>query len=167
MQEMNCKVDRQVTSLLDITFWSNIVVIVLLIAINAVNFQRAATGGETLVKIASPELIAIISGILAIWMGVSCFTAMRVKARLKNVFIRLSETGVSGVSMPEPMNNKKGTAFEVAYKDITGIRAAETHVTTKSTISSLRIICGEREYDVPAPEHLQELMELLADRIGK
>lgn len=166
MQKNTYSVDRQATSLLDITFWSNIVVIALLIAINAVNFSRAAAGGETLVKIASPELIAIISAVLAIWMGVSCFTAMRVKARLKNVFIRLSETGVSGVSMPEPMNNKKGTAFEVTYKDITGIRATETHVTTKSTVSSLRIVCGDREYDIPSPEHMQELMEILADRIG-
>ncbi len=116
-------------------------------------------------KIASPELIAIISAVLAIGWG-QLLTAMRVKARLKNVFIRLSETGISGVSMPEPMNNKKGTAFEVAYKDITGIRATETHVTSKSTVSSLRIICGDREYDVPSPEHMQELMELLADRIG-
>ena len=167
MQKNTYAVDRQATSLLDITFWSNIAVIALLIAINAVNFYRAATGGETLVKIASPELIAIISGILALWMGVSCFTAMRVKTRLKKVFLRLTETGVAGISMPEPMNNKKGRAFEVAYADITEIRTAEMHVTTKSTIASLRIVCGEQEYDVPAPEHLQELMELLADRIGK
>ena len=166
MQKNTYSVDRQATSLLDITFWSNVVVITLLIAINAVNFQRAATGGETLVKIASPELIAIISGVLAVWMGVGCFTAMRVKARLKKVFLRLSETGVSGVSMPEPMNNKKGTPFEIAYADVTEIRAAEMHITTKSTVSSLRIVCGERQYDVPAPERMQELMELLADRIG-
>lgn len=166
MQEMNYKVDRQATSLTDITFWSNIAVIALLIAINAVNFYRAVTGGEMLVKIASPELIAIISGILAIWMGVSCFTAMRVKARLKKVHLRLTETGVMGISMPEPMNNKKGTAFEIAYADITEIHVAEMHVTAKSTISSLRIVCGKQEYDVPAPEHLQELMELLGDRIG-
>ncbi len=166
MQEMNYKVDRQATSLLDITFWSNIVVIALLIAINAVNFYRAATGGETLVKIASPELIAILSAVLALWMGVSCFTAMRVKARLKKVYLRLTEAGVAGISMPEPMNNKKGRAFEVAYTDITEIRAAEMHVTAKSTISSLRIVCDKQEYDVPAPEHLQELMELLSDRIG-
>lgn len=166
MQKNNYAVDRQATSLLDITFWSNIAVIALLIAINAVNFYRAATGGVMLVKIASPELIAIISGILAIWMGVSCFTAMRVKARLKKVYLRLTETGVMGISMPEPMNNKKGTAFEIAYADITEIQVAEMHVTAKSTISSLRIVCGKQEYDVPAPEHLQELMELLGDRIG-
>lgn len=166
MQKNTYSVDRQAISLLDITFWSNVVVIALLFAINAVNFSRAAAGGETLVKIASPELIAIISAVLAVWMGVSCFTAMRVKARLKNVFIRLSETGVSGVSIPEPMSNKKGTAFEIAYGDITEIRIAEMHITTKSTVSSLRIVCGKQEYDIPAPEHLQELMELLSDRIG-
>jgi len=166
MQKNNYAVDRQATSLLDITFWSNIAVIALLIAINTVNFYRAATGGEMLVKIASPELIAIISGILAIWMGVSCFTAMRVKARLKKVYLRLTETGVTGISMPEPMNNKKGTAFEIAYADITEIHIAEMHVTAKSTISSLRIVCGKQEYDVPAPEHLQELIELIGDRIG-
>lgn len=167
MQQKTYQADRQTTSLLDIKFWSNLVVIALLVVINAVNFQRAASGGDALVQLASPEIIAIASALLVVWLAVGCFTAMRTKTRLKRVFIRLTETGATGVSMPEPMSNKNGIAFDIAYADITEVRIAEVRITSKNTASSLRIVCSGHEYDIPAPERLQELMETISDEIGK
>ena len=165
MQKFSVKADRQATSLLDIMFWSNIAVIALLAVINAVNLYRAGSGGEPLVKLASPEIVGLISALLACYLIYGCVMTMRTRARLRRVFVNVSESGVEGLSMPEPLTSKKGRRFSAAFDEITEVSAVLVSISKKHEVPSLKIGCGESIYIIPAPESLREIIAAISDQM--
>lgn len=165
--KIKSKVDRQATSLLDITFWSNIVVIAVVVVINIVNVIREDTGGKQLITFASPEFVLLISVVLCIWMLVRAISALVTKSRLKNVFIAISDDGIEGVSMPGPMTNKKAKNFSVAFDQVCEARTVEVAITKKHDVPSLKIGTVEESFIIPAPERLREILNLIIERMPK
>lgn len=165
MQKISSKVDKQATSLLDIMFWSNIVVIALLAVINAINLVRAGSGGEPLVKLASPEIIALASALLVCYLAYGCVRTMLTRIRLNRVSVVLTESGVEGVSLPEPMTSKKGKRFSTTFEEITEVSTVLVSISKKHETPSLKIGCGESIYIVPAPENLREIIAAVSDRM--
>jgi len=166
MQKTTAVVDRQATSLLGMTLWSNIVVSALLLIVNAVNLYRAEAGKELLISLASPEVVLILSLALCVWMAYGCVGVLATKRRLSRVYISCSEEGVEGVSMPNPTNSGEGEPFQLAYDEIRYVGVAEVPLTKKGTVPSLKLSDEKRNYVVPAPEKLEELVREIADRIS-
>ena len=165
MQKMESKIDRQAASLLDIMFWSNIVVIALLVVINAVNFYRVGSGGEALVTIASPEIIGVASVLLVCYLAYGSARAVITRARLNRVFVSVSETGVEGLSLPEPMSKKKGKRFSVLFTEITEVSTVLVAISKKHEVPSLKIGYQEFIYIFPAPENLREIIAAVSDQM--
>ena len=95
MQQIRAKADRQVTSLLDFTFWSDLIVILAIVGINIVNILRANSGQSALVTAAEPELVLIVSFALVLYLGYGCVQALSIKSRMNRVFVSLDEARVA------------------------------------------------------------------------
>lgn len=165
MQQMRVKADRQVTSLLDFTFWSDLIVILAIVGINIVNILRASSGQSALVTAAEPELVLIVSFALVLYLGYGCVQALSIKSRMNRVFVSLDEAGVSGLSLPNPTNGIPGEAFSVSYSEITSVSVEELSITKKHVAPSLKLEAGEEVYHVPAPEKLKEIVQQIAERM--
>lgn len=165
MKEIKSRVSKQATSLLDITFWSNLVVILLVVVINAINLIRYNAQEGRLIEIASPEFVVVASVILCAWMAVRAFSAIITKKRLKGVYVSVTETGVEGVSMPEPMTGRKGEPFSLAFHEITDVHRVEVPITKRNPVPSLRVGNGEASYTIPSPEQMDELILLITERM--
>ena len=165
MQKFTASVDRQATILLDMSFWSSIVVIVLLMIVNTVNLLRASAGGEPLISLASPDLILIASLAICVWLAFGGVRALMTKKRLSRVCVTCSETGVSGVSLPNPSMGDSGEPFSLAYQEIRSVGSVEVSLTKRQQVPSLQLKDDQRCYIVPAPEGLPELVRLIADRM--
>ncbi len=171
MERITVKVDKQAISLLDITKWSNLACILLLAVLNAVNCLRAGSGdGTTLFAGMSRETVLIVSALLGAYMAARCFTAVAVKRRLEQVSFTITETGVEGMSMPEPMRRDRvhpgGEPFSVPFEAIQSVRTAEVMITKKHPMPSLAIECENATYVVPAPEQLKELIRQIEGRLS-
>lgn len=165
MQKMTAKVDRQTTSLLDFTFWSNVVVILLVVVINTINFIRISKGLTAFVTAAAPEMLLMISFALALYLGYGCLTALAIKKRLRAVYITLDDAGVSGLSLSNPTSNAAGEPFALSYGEICSISVVDIPVTKKHVAPSLKMETAEHAFIVPAPEKLKELVQLIADHM--
>ena len=165
MKERTASVDRQATMLLDMTFWSSVVVIILLLIVNTVNMLRARAGGVPLISMASPDLILIASLAICVWLAFGGVRALGTKKRLSRVCVTCSEAGVSGVSMPNPSCGETGEPFSLAYSDIRFVGSVEIPLTKRQQVPSLQLKDDQRCYIVPAPEGLPELVRLIADRM--
>ena len=166
MKECTASVDRQATMLLDMTFWSSVVVIVLLLTVNTVNMLRARAGGEPLISLAAPDLILIASLAICVWLAFGGVHALAIKKRLSRVCVTCSEEGVSGVSMPNPSSDEAGEPFSLAYREIRSVASVDIPLTKRQQVPSLQLKDDQRCYIVPAPEGLPELMRLIADRMS-
>lgn len=167
MQKYTASVDRQATMLLDMSFWSSIVVIVLLMIVNTVNLLRANAGGEPLISLASPDLILIASLAICVWLAFGGVRALATKKRLSRVCVCCSEDRVDGVSMPNPANGDQGEPFSLPYQDIRFVGSVDVPLTKRQQVPSLQLKDDQRCYIVPAPEGLSELVRLIADRMTK
>lgn len=165
MQKLTASVDRQATMLLDLSFWSSAVVMVLLLAVNAVNMLRAGAGGEPLISLASPDLVLIVSLALCVWLAYSAVGALATRKRLSRVCVSCSEQGVSGVSMPNPSSGDKGEPFSLLYEEIRFVGSVEIPFTKKHQVPSLKLKDDQRSYIVPAPEGLPEIVRLISERM--
>jgi len=141
------------------------VVIALVVVINAINLFRSAAQQDDLIEIASPEFVVVVSVILCVWMAVRALSAIFTKRRLKSVYVSLTEDGVEGVSMPEPMSGRKGESFSLAYREITDVHRVEVPITRRNPVPSLRIGNSEEGYTIPAPEQMDELILLISERM--
>ncbi|NLI55074.1 MAG: hypothetical protein GX417_12260 [Clostridiales bacterium] len=158
-------VDRQASSLLDITFWSNIFVILVLVGINAFNIARAGTEQGALITAASPVLVLIASLALAVWMGYACVDAMKTKRWLIKVGITLDESGVSGYALENPSLGKAGEPFSLRYSELRHVGVVEAAITKKHSFPSLKLSTADRSYIIPAPDGLDELIREISDRM--
>ena len=61
MPNLRVKADRNATSLLDFMFWSDLIVILVIVGVNIANILRANSGQGALVTAAEPELVLIVS----------------------------------------------------------------------------------------------------------
>jgi hypothetical protein len=165
MPNMRVKADRQVTSLLDFMFWSDLAVILAIVGLNIVNILRANGTQGAMITAAEPELVLIISFALVLYLGYGCFNALSIKRRLGRVYVSLDETGVSGVSLPNPMSGIAGEAFTVFYEKIVSVSIEEVAITKKHVAPSLKLETDEQVYIVPAPEHLKEIVQQIAERM--
>ena len=165
MQTMSAKVDRQATSLLDISFWSDIAIIVLLAVANYVNFIQAASDKGPLFTFSSPEVVLIASAALALWLGYSCIGLLATKSRLGKVQVSLDGEGVSGFALTNPTARENAESFSLPYASIKFVGIVDVAITKKHTVPSLKIATDERGYIIPAPEHLQELLHWIVERM--
>lgn len=163
--QIKSKVDRQATSLLDITFWSNLVVIAVVVAINIVNIIREGTGGRLLISFASPEFVMIASAILCVWMLVRAISALITKKRLKSVFIGVTDQGIEGVSLPEPMKKTKGRLFSIPFDQICEATIVEIAITKKNVVPSLKIGTTRESYTIPAPERMRFILDMILEHM--
>ena len=165
MPRKTAKVDRQVTILLDIMFWSNAVVLLFIAVINAINLSRVNSGQTALITTATPSLVLVVSFAIVMYLGYNCFSSLATKRRLSGVSVTIDEAGVSGLSLPNPTTGEQGEAFSIPYAQISEVSIVEVSITKKHTAPSLKIEAGERAYYVPAPEGLKELVREIADQM--
>ena len=165
MPNMRVKADRQATSLLDFMFWSDLVVILVVVGINVANILRANSASGALVTAAEPELVLIVSFALVLYLGYGCIQALAIKNRLKRVFVSLDETGVKGFSLPNPTTGVPGEEFSLPYSAITAVSVEELAITKKHVAPSLKLESSELSYHVPAPEQLKEIVQQIAERM--
>lgn len=165
MQKLTASVDRQATILLDMSFWSSVVVIVLLMIVNTVNLLRANAGGEPLISLASPDLILIASLAICVWLAFGGVRALATKKRLSRVCVCCSEERVDGISMPNPVNGDEGEPFSLPYRDIRFVGSVDVPLTKRQQVPSLKLKDDQRSYIVPAPEGLPELVRIISDRM--
>ena len=166
MEKTIIHIDRQATSLLGITLWSNIIVSFLLLFVNAVNLYRAETGSELLIAFASPEMVFIISLALCVWMIFGCVSVVATKRRIGSVFLSYSDECIEGVSMPDPLSKRAGDPFQLKFSEIQFVGITEVPLTKRGTVPSLKISDGERVYVVPALEKLEETVKLISDHMA-
>ena len=166
MPNLRVKADKNATSLLDFMFWSDLVVILVIVGINIANILRTNSGQGALVTAAEPELVLIVSFALVLYLGYGCYNALAIKNRLSRVFVSLDETGVSGFSLPSPTTGVPGEEFSVRYETITSVSMVELAITKKHVAPSLRLETTEQSYHVPAPEQLKEIVQQIAERMS-
>lgn len=165
MQETTAKVDRQATSLLDITLGSNVIVILIIIGINIVNLVRANSGQSALVNAAAPGLVVIVSLALVLYLLYGCWGAFTTRRRLGRVFIMVDENGVSGMSLANPTTGEQPQPFSVPFAQIRSVSVDGVALTKKHTVLALKLETEDRAYFVPAPEGLKELVQLISDHM--
>ena len=165
MENLHVKADRQTTSLLDISFWSNVAIILLLAVANYVNYAQVSRGNGPLLTFAAPELVLIASLALALWLAFGCFRLLATMQRLRTVALTLDKKGVSGIAMEHPAESGAGEKFSVSYSKICYVGVVDVAITKKHTAPSLKIATDERAYVVPAPEKLQELIRRISEQI--
>ena len=140
MQETTAKVDRQATSLLDITLGSNVIVILIIIGINIVNLVRANSGQGALVNAAAPGLVVIVSLALVLYL-------------------------LYGMSLSNPTTGEQPQPFSVPFAQIRSVGMDGVALTKKHTVLALKLETEDRAYFVPAPEGLKELVQLISDNM--
>ncbi len=165
MQTTTIQVDRQATSLLDMTFWSNIAVMILLLVVNAVNLIRVNAGSEALITLAAPEMILIVSLALCVWLAFGCGSALATKKRLSHVYITCSDNGVDGISLPTPTERAAGESFALPYASIRFAGIVETPITKKHNVPSLKLSDGEKTYIVPALDDIDLALQTISDHM--
>ncbi len=165
MKQINAVVDRQATSLLKISFWSNIVVIGLIAVLNTVNLIRAGMGMKPLISVISPGFVLVGSLALIVWMGFGCVEFLTIRQRLGNVRVLLDDIGISGVSLANPMVREDGERFSISYADVRFAGIIDVPITKKHNVPSLKIATAERAYIIPAPENLREIQRMIAERM--
>ncbi len=165
MQSRTASVDRQATMLLDMMFWSSIVVIVLLMIVNTINLLRVRSGGEPLISLASPDLILIVSLAICVWLAFGGGQALATKKRLARVCVTCTELGLSGISMPDPANRDEGEPFSLPYGDIRFVGSVEVPFTKRHMVPSLKLKDDQRTYIVPAPEGLPEIIRFISEQM--
>lgn len=165
MEKITAKVDRQATSLLDITIGSNLIVILIIIGINIVNLIRANSAEGALLSAASPNLVIIVSLALVLYLLYGCWGAFSTRRRLGKVFVSIDEAGVSGVSLSNPTTAEQPEPFSIPYARISSVSVDGVALTKKHTVLALKIESAERAFFVPAPEGLKELVQLIADQM--
>lgn len=165
MQLITAKADRQTTSLFDFMFWSDVVVILAIVGLNIVNLSRANTEQGALVSVAEPQLVFIVSLALMMYLCYGCYTALATKKRFGNVFVTLNDAGVSGYSLPHPATGERGEVFSALYDDIVSVSLIEVAVSRKHIAPALKIETEENSFVVPAPEHVKELVNQIAERM--
>ena len=166
MQTTTAKVDRQATSLLDLTFWSNIAVMILLLVVNGVNLLRVNSGEEALITLAAPELILIVSLALCVWMAFGCGSALATKKRLSRIYVTCSESGVEGISMPNPIERCAGEVFSLPYAKIKFAGVVEAPISKKHNAPSLKLINDdEKSYIVPAVDNIDLVLRTICDQM--
>ena len=166
MQKMTAKVDRQATSLLDLSLVSNIIVILIIIGINIVNLVRSNTDQGALVNAATPQLVVIVSLALIVYLGYGCYGAFSTRRRLARVFVSLDDAGVSGVSLPNPTMSEQGKEFSIPFSQIQSVSVDGVAITKKHTALSLKIGSDGQGFVVPAPEGLKEIVRLIAEQMS-
>ena len=166
MQKVTASVDRQATMLLDMTFWSSVVVAALLLIVNAVNMARVNAGADALISLGSPDLVLIVSLALCVWLAFNGGGALATTKRLSRVSVTCTEHGVEGVSMPNPANGEKGEPFSLPYSEIVFVGSVEIPISKRHQVLSLKLSDDQRNYIVPAPEGLQEIVRLISERMS-
>ena len=165
MEKLHAKADRQTTSLLDISFWSNLAIILLLAVANYVNYARVSKGSGPLLTFAAPEIVLIASLALALWLAYGCLGLLATMRKMRAVGVKLDEKCVSGYALEHPATREAGEDFSVSYADIRYVGIVDVAITKKHTAPSLKIATDERAYVVPAPEQLREIVRIISERM--
>ena len=166
MPRTTAKVDRQATILLDITFWSNAVVLLFIVVINAINLARVNSGQAALITTATPSLVLVVSFAIVVYLGYNCFSSLATKRRLSVVSVTIDEEGISGLSLPNPTTNEKAESFSVPFSQIETVSIVEIAITKKHMAPSLKIETDANAFYITAPEGLKELVRTIADQMG-
>ena len=165
MQQTTARVDKQVRSLFDLSFWSSIAVIILVIVSNFVNYYRTESMQQPLVSGTSPQLVLAISILLILWLIYGCVGNVLAKKRLVQAYITLDDAGVSGFSLPNPTTRETGVEFSLPYDQIQSVDVIAVAITRKHSTPALRLTALEKQYVVPAIENISEVLKSISERI--
>lgn len=165
MQQTTAQVDKQVKSLFDLSFWSSIAVIILVIVSNFVNYYRTESMQQPLVSGASPMLVLVISILLILWLIYGCVGNIIAKKRLVQAFITVDDAGVSGYSLANPTTPAEGESFSLTYEQIQSVDVIAVAITRKHSAPALRITTAEKQYVIPAIENISEIFKLVSEHI--
>ena len=165
MQQTTARVDKQVRSLFDLSFWSSIAVIILVIVSNFVNYYRTESMQQPLVSGTSPQLVLVISILLILWLIYGCVGNVLAKKRLIQAYITLDDAEVSGYSLPNPTMREAGEGFSLAYDQIQSVDVIAVAITRKHSTPALRLTTLEKQYVVPAIENISEVLKSISERI--
>ena len=165
MQQTTAHVDKQVRSLFDLSFWSSIAVIILVIVSNFVNYYRTQSMQQPLVSGASPLLVLVISILLILWLIYGCVGNVIAKKRLVQAFITLDDAGVSGYALANPTTPAAGEEFSLTYDQIQSVDVIAVAITRKHSTPALRLTTAEKQYVIPAIEQISEILKRISERI--
>lgn len=169
-ETFHVKADKQVMSLLTINFWSNVVCIGLLAAINLVNLFRgnfgaakAAEAGSE--RVLSPELLLFLSAICIVWLVVRMINVQRIKRRMEHVFLRIEGTTVSGISLAVPSASSRehpdGRPFTIDASAMREVFLQEVAIIHKQLAPSLVIKTDDDTFIVPGLAQLYAIRDSL------
>lgn len=172
-ESLYVRADKQVVSLLTINFWSSLVCIVLLAAINLINLFRGGFSAAAYVadggygSLFSPRLLLLLSVGCMVWLGIRAIAARRVKRRMEAVFLRVENGAVSGVSLAAPSASSSaypdGRPFTIDIGDIREISLRDVQVIHKQQAQALIIKTEGDTYVVPGLAQIAAVRDSLAD----
>lgn len=176
-ETLHVKADKQVMSLLTINFWSNIVCIGLLAAINLYNLFRGNFGAAAKVaeagseRLLSPELLLFLSVACIIWLVIRLIHTLRIKHRMEQVFLRLEGGTVSGISLAAPSASSHeypdGRPFTIDASAMREVFLQDVALIQKQQAAALVIKTEDDTFVVPALAQLNlvrdSLTKLLQD----
>ena len=175
------KVDTQVMSLLTIHFWSSPVCIVLLFAINLINYLRNSFGlpadmvENEIGRLLSPDLVLLLSAACVIWLLMRAVKVRKVIRRMKHVYLCIDGEMVSGVSMAEPSVSSReyqdGRPFSIHASMMKDVFSKEVQVVQKQLTPALVIKTEDDVFVMPGIALLNEskirLLQLLEESSDK
>lgn len=170
-ETFHVKADKQVISLLTINFWSNVVCIGLLVAINLFNLFRGSFGAAEAdsERVLSPELLLILSALCIVWLLVRMIRARRIKHRMEHVFLRLEGTTISGVSLAVPSASSRehpnGCPFTIDASAMREVYLQEVTIVQRQQAPSLVIKTDNDTFIVPGLEQLKMVQGSLTKRL--
>ena len=178
MEPIRVGPDAQTLRLLKTNAWSNAVCILLLIAINAVNFLRAggslgseASDGMQWGGGLSPVIVLALSAVLSAYLAILAVQANRTRLRLTHVFLSVEGQRVRGVSLGNPMESDadypNGRPFDISLGEIARLSVEALHVTKQQTVPCLVIRTEGDTLRVPALADTEGVCAALSERMRR
>ena len=171
MEERRYSVAKEVFTSLQINRWGGIVCCALLVGLSVADLLQGAGGArpqsQSDLRISS-ELLLIICAVLAVALVWKFFQTTAVIKRLQKVTFALDETGVSGMSFPEPMRkdaqHPNGEEFHLPYEQISAVGIVNISATKRITVPALVVQSGEKKYVLPGITELENLKRVILRR---
>ena len=176
MEETEARIyraDKQYTSILNISKWSNLACIGVLAAICLVKYFQsgttaAAESGNT-TGLLSLDTMLLISALLSAYLLYRFFSVRRTLERIQQVYLRIDGDCVAGVSLANPMSPDRaypnGRPFTLQSYEIIDVSVREITYLKQNMAPALTIKTPEDTYVIPAlcgvedaRMHLEQLM---------
>ena len=172
MEEIwHVKVDQQIMRLLNINVWSNLFCILLLFAINLIQFLRGSSSTtapaiENGASLLSPELLLFLSVACSIWLVLRAMKAKRICRRMENVFLSIEGDMIEGISLAKPSASSReypnGRPFRLNVHTIKDVVLQEVSILQKQSAHALAIKTDGDTLIIPGIEQAKEIVAHLS-----